>query len=119
MQIGLRLDRHFQALYEETRMLVDLTPQVADSVQKEMDAPERDASDIAIRTALLIGLANQSAGQKRLLSILFGVLAESALLKDEKATATAIQRADSAAEEYFATIDETLKPLFHKWDVQK
>ncbi|SCX00920.1 hypothetical protein DSM25558_0198 [Agrobacterium sp. DSM 25558] len=119
VQIALRFERQFDSLHSEARALTEFVPQTIDQLNKDMNQPDKEAWDASVGLQVLIALLNQSEGQKRLLSILFGVLGESATLKDEQATASAIARTDEAAEEYYKSIDELLSPLVNKWEDQK
>nr|WP_313023084.1 hypothetical protein [Brucella intermedia] len=115
VQIGLRVDRHFDALYDNLNDLRDLMPRMIDNLDNTVNGADDEAYSTRALTEVLMTFMNQAEAQKRMINLLYGVLGEAATLKDAKTTAQAIQEADEGADKYYASIKEVLKPLAEKW----
>ncbi|WP_138786094.1 hypothetical protein [Brucella haematophila] len=119
VQIGLRLDRHFDALYDNLNDLRALMPRMIDNLDNAVNGVDDEAYSTQALTQVLVTFMNQAEGQKRMINLLYGVLGEAATLKDAKTTAQAIQEADEGADKYYTSIKEVLKPLAEKWNESK
>lgn len=119
VQIGLRLDRHFDALYDNLNELRALMPRMIDDLDNAVNGVEDEAYSTQALTQVLVTFMNQAEGQKRMINLLYGILGEAATLKDAKTTAQAIQEADEGADKYYTSIKEVLKPLAEKWNESK
>ncbi|MBA8845684.1 hypothetical protein FHW02_003766 [Ochrobactrum sp. RH1CCR137] len=119
VQIGLRLDRHFDALYDNLNDLRALMPRMIDNLDNAVNGVEDEAYSTQALTQVLVTFMNQAEGQKRMINLLYGVLGEAATVKDAKTTAQAIQEADEVADKYYTSIKEVLKPLAEKWKESK
>lgn len=119
VQIGLRLDRHFDALLENLNDLRALMPRMIDNLDNAVNGVDDEAYSTQALTEILVAFMNQAEGQKRMINLLYGVLGEAATLKDAKTTAQAIQEADEGADKYYTSVKEVLKPLAEKWKESK
>lgn len=119
VQIGLRLDRHFDALLENLNDLRALMPRMIDNLDNAVNGVDDGAYSTQALTEVLVAFMNQAEGQKRMINLLYGVLGEAATLKDAKTTAQAIQEADEGADKYYTSVKEVLKPLAEKWKESK
>ncbi|MHC5232787.1 ribbon-helix-helix domain-containing protein [Brucella sp. LJL56] len=119
VQIGLRLDRHFDALLENLNDLRALMPRMIDNLDNAVNGVDDEAYSTQALTEVLVAFMNQAEGQKRMINLLYGVLGEAATLKDAKTTAQAIQEADEVADKYYTSVKEVLKPLAEKWKESK
>lgn len=119
VQIGLRLERHADALYGDMTELTALVPRMIDNLDKAVNGEPDEAYSATALTEVLVSFMNQAEGQKRMLGILYGLLGEAATLRNEKNIAQAIKEADETAEKYYASINEVLKPLAEKWSVEE
>jgi hypothetical protein len=117
VQIGLRFDRQFGALIKEVNEIVDGERESRDKILDAWARKQDEGGDFDAQmgATLLIAYLNLYANEDRLISILFGVLGETASLKGQDETAEAIQRTDAAADEYYSSVNEVLKPLIKQW----
>lgn len=119
VQIGLRFDRQFDALYDNLNELRALMPRMIDNLDNAVNGVDDEAYSTQALTQVLVTFMNQAEGQKRMINLLYGVLGEAATLKDARTTAQAIQEADEGADKYYTSIKEVLKPLAEKWNEGK
>jgi hypothetical protein len=112
IQIGLRFDRQFLTLLDQANEIVDGERETRDGILEAWE-PKQEL-DAHITLTILLAYLNLYENEQRLMSVLFGVLGETATLKGQGDTAEAIRATDAAAEQYYASVNETLKPLLKR-----
>ena len=112
IQIGLRFDRQFLTLLDEAKEIVDGERETRDGILEAWEPKQQ--LDAQITLTILLAYLNLYENEQRLMSVLFGVLGETATLKGQGDTAEAIRATDAAAEQYYASVNETLKPLLKR-----
>ncbi|MGU3577070.1 hypothetical protein ACLBWZ_16265 [Brucellaceae bacterium C25G] len=118
VQMGLRLDRHFDFLHDRIRDVRGVAPMVADEINKSVNAKKDGAYDTQALLSVVLGFINLTENHEELIKVLYGILAETAALKDEQATAEAIRAADDGAAKHYSEIEKALKPLVARWGDQ-